>query len=317
MNVVVYLPTNFYASVGAFVSELFLTLNAVRGRHHFDVKFIARSQKAITRSGIRFPVTRLDSDKIDLLVLLAGHSLRLLDVERELDEEIDFAKRIIRRAIRDRAVIAGTCSASLLMAKAGLLDNKRATVSWWAGAEAKRLFPQVKWDSARIIARHKNIYTSGGVYSAMDLLTAVLVDMGYEADTRQARKLLVSPPVRQLQSPYETEFSLRPKSEFQLRLDRLVEEQGVDKVNLDSIARGFAMTAKTLARRFKIEFDITPGKWLQAVRISKAKEYLEASALSVGEICDRIGYGDQASFTRLFGRITGVTPSEYRRQMRI
>jgi AraC family transcriptional activator FtrA len=317
MNVVVYLPENFYASVGAFVCELFLTLNAVRGRHHFNVKFISKHQKAITRSGIRFPVAKLDPDKIDLLVLLAGHSLKLLDVERELDEEIDFAKRIIRRAIRDGAVIAGTCSASLLMAKAGLLDNKRATVSWWAGTEAKRLFPQVKWDSARIIARHKNIYTSGGVYSAMDLLTAVLVDMGYEADTRQARKLLVSPPVRQLQSPYETEFSLGPKSEFQLRLDRLVEELGVDQVNLDSMARGFALTPKTLARRFKIELDVTPGKWLQAVRISKAKEYLEASALSVGEICERIGYGDQASFTRLFGRITGVTPSEYRRQMRI
>lgn len=317
MNVVVYLPENFYASVGAFVSELFLTLNAVRGRQHFNVKFIAKNQKAITRSGIRFPVTKLVPDKIDLLVFLAGHSMSLLNLERELDEEIDFARQIIKRAIRDKAVIAGTCSASLLMAKAGLLDSKRATVSWWASAAARRLFPQVKWDSARIIARHKKIYTSGGVYSAMDLLTSVLVDMGYEADTRQARKLLVSPPVRQLQSPYETEFSLGPRSEFQLRLDRLVEELGVDKVNLDSIARGFAMTPKTLARRFKLELDVTPGKWLQTVRIAKAKEYLEVSTLSVGDICGRIGYGDQASFTRLFGRVTGLTPSEYRRQMRI
>lgn len=317
MNVVVYLPENFYASVGAFVCEIFLALNAVRGRHHFDVKFISKHQKAITRSGIRFPVARREPDKIDLLVFLAGHSLNLLDLKRELDDEIDFAKRIIKRAIRDKAVIAGTCSASLLMAKAGLLDHKRATVSWWAGAEAKRLFPQVKWDCSRIISRHKNIYTCGGVYSAMDLLTAVLVDMGYEADTRQVRKLLVIPPVRQLQSPYETEFSPGPKSEFQLRLARLVEELGVAKVDLDSIARRLVMTPKTLARRFKMEFDVTPGKWLQTVRISKAREYLEASALSVGEICDRIGYGDQASFTRLFGRVTGLTPTEYRRQMRL
>ena len=47
-----------------------------------------------------------------------------------------------------------------------------------------------------------------------------------------------------------------------------------------------------------MELDVTPGKWLQTVRISKAREYLEASALSVGEIRDRIGYGDQASFTQ-------------------
>lgn len=317
MNVVVYLPGNFYASVGAFVCELFLTLNAVRGRRHFNVKFISRHRKAITRSGIRFPVARLDPDKIDLLVLLAGHSLNLLNLERELDEEIDFAQQVIKRAARDKAVIAGTCSASLLMAKAGLLDHKRATVSWWADAAAKRLFPRVKWDSSRIITRHKNIYTCGGVYSAMDLLTAVLVDMGYEADTRQARKLLVSPPVRQLQQPYATESSLGPKSEFQSRLDRLVEELGLDQVSLDSIARGFVLTPKTLARRFKLELDVTPGKWLQAARISKAREYLETSALSVAEICNRIGYGDQASFTRLFSRITGLTPSEYRRQMRL
>jgi transcriptional regulator GlxA family with amidase domain len=108
-----------------------------------------------------------------------------------------------------------------------------------------------------------------------------------------------------------------PFAEFQLRLARLVEELGVDKVSLGSIAHRLVMPPKTLARRFRMELDVTPGKWLQTVRISKAREYLEASALSVGEICDRIGYGDQASFTRLFGRITGLTPTEYRRQMRL
>lgn len=317
MNVVVYLPENFYASVGSFCCEFFLALNAIQGRTHFNVKCVSKDRRAITRFGIGFPVTKLDSIKIDLLILVAGHSLVLPNVEKDLDDEIHFARQIVNRAVKDEAVIAGTCSASLLMAKAGVLDNRRATISWWLGVEAKRLFPKVKWDTSKIVSRHKNIYTSGGVYSAMDLLTSVMVDMGYEADTRKVRKLLVSPPVRQLQSPYETEFSLKPKSEFQLRLDRLVNQSGVQNMNLNSIARSFRMTPKTLARRFKRELDVTPGKWLQSIRITRAKEHLETSAFSVAEICDRIGYDDRASFARLFSRITGLTPTEYRRQMRI
>ena len=317
MNVVVYLPKNFYASVGSFVCEFFLALNALQGRPRFNIKLVSRSKKAITRSGIEFPLSKVANQKIDLLIFLAGHSLNLVNFEAELEEEIDFASHMIARALKDKAVIAGTCSASLLMAKTGLLDRKRATVSWWAATEARRLFPHVNWDSTRIVSRHKKIYTSGGVYSAMDLLVSVLVDMGYENDVRRVRKLLVSPPIRQLQSPYEMKSSLKTQTEFERLMVQLVEKIGVETINPGTIAKSLSMTEKTVTRRFRSELDTTPGKWIQTFRISKAKELLESSSLSIAEICRRVGYDDHPSFVRLFSRITGLTPSEYRRQMQL
>lgn len=317
MNVVVYLPKNFYASVASFVSEYFLALNAMLGRQHFNLKFTSKGQRAIARSGIKFPVSDTADQKIDLLIFIAGHSINLTNFEAELAAEIDFAQQVVDLALKHRAVIAGTCSASLLMAKTGLLDRKRATISWWAVSEARRLFPRVKWDATRIVIRHNNLYTSGGVYSAMDLLVSVLIDMGYEDDVKQVRNLLVMPPVRQLQSPYETEPPVQKKTDFEQRAIQAAKEIGLKKLNTLLIADRFSMTEKTLRRRFRSELDTTPSRWIQTLRISKAKEMLGSSSSTVSEICHRVGYDDHASFVRLFSRITGVTPSEYRQHIRI
>ena len=47
---------------------------------------------------------------------------------------------------------------------------------------------------------------------------------------------------------------------------------------------------------------------------ARAKELLESTQLAISEICYRVGYQDVASFSRLFSRITGMPPGEYRRQ---
>jgi AraC family transcriptional activator FtrA len=151
----------------------------------------------------------------------------------------------------------------------------------------------------------------------MDLLVSVLIDMGYEDAVRRVRDILVMPPIRQLQTPYETEAPIQAQSDFERRLGQTVKEIGLKRASALLIADKFAMTEKTLRRRFRSELDTTPSRWIQAQRIAKAKEMLGQSSLPVSEICRQVGYDDHASFVRLFSRITGVTPSEYRQHIRI
>ena len=56
---------------------------------------------------------------------------------------------------------------------------------------------------------------------------------------------------------------------------------------------------------------------MQRLRIEDAKRRLERTTVSVDEISWRIGYEDAAFFRRLFKRITGLTPSAYRKRFRI
>jgi AraC-like DNA-binding protein len=65
-------------------------------------------------------------------------------------------------------------------------------------------------------------------------------------------------------------------------------------------------------RSFKSIYGKTPHQHLTAVRIEKAKELLEAG-MTVTEACFAVGFDSLGSFTRLFKRRAGLTPSEYRR----
>jgi AraC-like DNA-binding protein len=66
-------------------------------------------------------------------------------------------------------------------------------------------------------------------------------------------------------------------------------------------------------RTFKSIYGKTPHQYLTAVRVEKAKELLEQGA-SVTEVCFAVGFDSLGSFTGLFKRRGGLTPSEYQRQ---
>ena len=66
-------------------------------------------------------------------------------------------------------------------------------------------------------------------------------------------------------------------------------------------------------RTFKSIYGKTPHQYLTAVRIEKAKELLESEATVTGA-CFSVGFDSLGSFTALFKRRTGLTPSQYRRE---
>ncbi len=72
------------------------------------------------------------------------------------------------------------------------------------------------------------------------------------------------------------------------------------------------MTERTLIRRFKNACDITPGQYLQSLRIDHARKLLETSGMPLERLISAVGYEDLSSFTRLFKKTTGLSPSQYR-----
>lgn len=85
-----------------------------------------------------------------------------------------------------------------------------------------------------------------------------------------------------------------------------------ESIDADEIADEACYSKFHFIRTFKSIYGKTPHQHLTAVRIEKAKELLEAE-VSVTEACFSVGFDSLASFTGLFKRRTGLTPSEYRR----
>jgi transcriptional regulator GlxA family with amidase domain len=314
MHVVVYLPSAFYSAIASTVVETLQAVNDVHGSPLFSFEFVAKHPRAVSKSGISFPAKTRPSKKMDVLILLAGLRPGIAETLRLLDEESEHTKPLIKLAQRQGAVIASTCGAAYLLAASGLLDGKRSTISWWLKKEAGRRFPKVRWEPSRLIIRQGRIYTSGAAFSGLELITALLIDLGFAKEERQVRKLMVLPPSRQFQSPYEMPVP-EPVDAFEKKLNALSKEN-LPRLNIEFLAQRFGMSPRTLSRRFFDEFQTSPGKWIQQKRLENARTLLEVTRLSISEVCYRVGYQDLASFSRLFAKTTGMPPGEFRRQIR-
>ena len=83
-------------------------------------------------------------------------------------------------------------------------------------------------------------------------------------------------------------------------------------VKLQEISDQFYISREYISRKFKQEFDVNISEYLVTIRMKKAKSLLKNSQLKIYEIAGMIGYQDDKYFRKVFKKIVGVTPNEYR-----
>ena len=86
------------------------------------------------------------------------------------------------------------------------------------------------------------------------------------------------------------------------------------KLCLDGLARAFNTNRTTLTRQFHQSTGLPVMTYLNRLRINLAALMLRDTTLSIGEIVERVGLTNPTHFGRAFRKVTGVTPSEYRRR---
>ena len=313
MRFVIYLPGEFYSGVASSLFEIIQVINQVNNHEVISVEFVAHGKTARSRSGIDFPARRLSNKKMDVLFLLAGLGAELLPNEDFLKKEALKALPVIKKALKDKAIIGATCGAAYFLAQAGILNGKRATISWWLKRLALARFPEVRWEPSRMVVRSGRVYTSGGGFSGFELLSAILIDTGFSKEERLVRKLMVLPPARTSQAPYEVEEVLQTKDSDFIEKSERVAKKYLPELNVGLLARELNVSERTLARKFRDELSVSPGKWIQEKRLVKAKMLLESGSLSIDQVCMDTGYEDLSSFSRLFKKTTGMSPSEYKK----
>lgn len=84
------------------------------------------------------------------------------------------------------------------------------------------------------------------------------------------------------------------------------------ELKITEVAEKFYISPQHLSKVFKKRTGHSPKQYLTQMRISKAKELLVNTSLSVQEISSRSGFGDESNFIRIFKKYVGVTPNKYR-----
>lgn len=97
-----------------------------------------------------------------------------------------------------------------------------------------------------------------------------------------------------------------------LKAREYIDENYKRDIALDDVCKEVNISPQYFSRLFKEETGENFIDYLTATRIQKAKEYLVKGQLNMKEICYQIGYGDPNYFSRIFKKVVGITPTEYK-----
>jgi len=96
------------------------------------------------------------------------------------------------------------------------------------------------------------------------------------------------------------------------RAHDLIDRDYADALDLDALAREAGYSKYHFARTFAAAYGETPRAYLTRRRVERAKSLLRTANLSVTEVCLLVGFESLGSFSSLFRRLVGQSPSAYR-----
>ena len=279
-----------------------------------EVGTISSRRSLIANCGLRITADstfREVRGKIDTLLMAGGDAIEQNEIS---PQAVSWLKRLSGRTRR----VASVCTGAMLLARAGLLDGRRATTHWnWCETLIKRA-PRAEIDPDPIFVRDKNVYTSAGVTAGMDLALAMVEeDHGSRLALQVARNLVLYLRRPGGQSQFSAALSLQLTDRKPLReLAAWVLDNLHKPLNVPLLAQRVAMSPRNFARVFTREMKTTPAKFVERLRVEAARRRLEESQNSMEMIADECGFGNVNSMRNVFQRTLKIAPGQYRRHFR-
>ncbi len=169
----------------------------------------------------------------------------------------------------------------------------------------------------RIITDEGHLFCSAGFTAAIDLSLYLVERYCGLHVAVQSAKAMVHDLHRDSQSPYAVfRFQKNHHDSCVLAVQEWIEGHYAEKIHYPDLAERFALSPRSLERRFKAATGVTPLHYLHRARVEAAKRLLEESDKSFDEITWQVGYGDGGFFRKVFVKETGLRPTAYRHRFR-
>lgn len=92
-----------------------------------------------------------------------------------------------------------------------------------------------------------------------------------------------------------------------------IKENLAEKLTLEDAAEHVSLSKSYFCRILKDEPGYTFTEYVNHLRVERAKLYLRDSTMSIADIAYAVGFDDQSYFTRIFKKLTNVSPGQYRK----
>lgn len=214
-------------------------------------------------------------------------------------------------------IIAATCASVFWLAEAGLLDGKVATTHWRLYEQLASCHPQIKAvDRRQMVVDQGRLLTAAGLYAFQDLVLHLIARFESYKAAREVADFALLDFNGRLQGYYQR-FTPDTSHEDSvvLKTQRYCEQADLKELTVKSLAEHACVSERTLSRRYQSALNMSPGDYLQQIRIEKSKQLLSLDRPGTEQIAFEVGYKDLSNFSKAFKRIVGVTPAGYRQRL--
>ena len=278
--------------------------NRMSGKKLYDWTFIGESEGFVSCSaGTQF---KLDNPLIELhrddTILLCGGTAIQDSTTKKL---IGWLRREARRGL----VIGGLCTAAYPMAKAGLLDEKKATIHWENQDSFAEEFLEVELTKTVFVC-DGNRYTTAGGTSSIDLLLKIIADdHGEELANAVADQMIYS----SIRTDQDTQ-RLSVPTRIGVRHPKLSKVIQMMEINIEEpispsvLAKDVGMSTRQLERLFRRYLDRSPKRYYMELRLQKARNLLMQTDMSVINVALACGFASPSHFSKCYRAHYDTTP---------
>ncbi len=226
----------------------------------------------------------------------------------------------IKKSYKGGAYVYTACSGSIMLAETGLLDNRKATSHWGYENLFKNCYPKIRFQPEPNLAfadGHGRLVTAGGTTSWHDLAIHIISRHCSPGEAAKIAKAYLLKWHDEGQAPYTSLVIARPHADSIVRgCESWLAEHYKELNCVSRVVAQAGIAERSIKRRFKSATGKSIIEHIQNLRIEQAKHLLETSNEPLDEICTLVGYEEAAFFRRLFKRLTGLTPGQYRRMFK-
>ncbi|WUR12218.1 helix-turn-helix domain-containing protein [[Empedobacter] haloabium] len=279
----------------------------------YRIHVIAAGGGAVTSSAgvalVAAPLPRRGVSGGTLIVSGAGTA----DLPSDASTEGRALLRWVARAAGPAARCCSVCTGAFVLARAGLLDGRRAVTHWQDLAALRAEHPAIAVQDDAIHVKDGKFHTSAGISAGMDLaLDLVEEDLGRAAALAVARRMVLFLKRHGGQRQFSTELLAQSETDgVGTKLIAWLRPRLQLAIDVEQMAAACALSMRTLHRRLREELDVTPAQLLAQLRMELACQLLERPGMTVKQAARRSGHGSEYNLRRAFVLKLGVLPSEY------
>ena len=305
-----------YALIPAVESLRIANQNSGKELFHWKM---AGSGAPIVRSGAGMTVSvdgaLMDESPPDLVLIFAGNE----PTQNLYPGLLSW----LRTASKHRTVIVGVDTGVFAMAEAGLLDDRVVTLHWEAMPLFREYYPEIRMVE-NLYRMDGPIVTCAGGMAVLDMMLEIIrirhgdilaqvVANGFVYS--RWRSSQEGQRSRGLDHPQQHPKSA-PPADMLSALVTTMEENLDTPLRPAELARRFNMSRRTLERLFRRKMGESVARYYMKLRIDMARDFLFYSEMDILSVAIACGFSSRSAFSRVFQKVIGITPNEFRRLRR-